>query len=144
MDAPDRDRRLHDLIDQAVRAIPPRSAPASLERRVLAELERRAAAPWWRKDFLQWPVAARLFFLIASAGLIRLVVGAPGWMRQSSLVEMPPELSWIQTTAEAISLAAHHLPSLLVYCGAALVVSLYVTFFGLSAIAWRAASAHRL
>jgi hypothetical protein len=137
MSTPDRDRRLADLIDQAVRDIPHRSAPASLERRVLADLRRRAGAPWWRKDFLHWPVAARLLFLIASAGLIRLVLGAPAWMRGSSLVDMPPEISWIQTTTQALSLAAHHLPSLLVYGGAALVVTLYVTFFGLSAIAYR-------
>jgi hypothetical protein len=137
MSTPDRDRRLADLIDQAVHDIPHRSAPASLERRVLADLRRRAGAPWWRKDFLHWPVAARLLFLIASAGLIRLVLGAPAWMQKSSLVDMPPEISWIQTMTHAIGLVAHHLPSLLVYGGAALVVTLYVAFFGISAIAYR-------
>jgi hypothetical protein len=140
MNTPDRDRRLAELIGQAVRDIPHRSAPLSLERRVLAELERQAAAPWWRKDFLHWPVAARLLFLIASAGLIRLVLRAPAWMQGSSL-DMPPEISWIQTTTHAISLAVHHLPSLLVYGGGALVVTLYVAFFGISAIAWRSLSA---
>jgi hypothetical protein len=144
MNAPDRDRQLADLIGTAVHDIPHRSAPASLERRVRTELERRASAPWWRKDFLHWPVAARLLFVMASAGLIRLVLAAPTWLQRSSLVDMPPEISWIQTTTHAISLVAQHLPSLLVYGGAALVVALYVTFFGLSAIAWRAASAHRL
>jgi hypothetical protein len=137
MNTPDRDRRLADLIGEAVHDISQRSAPASLERRVLAELERRASAPWWRKDFVHWPVAARLLFVIASAGLIRLVIAAPAWLQRSSLVDMPPEISWIQTTTHAISLVAEHLPSLLVYGGAALVVTLYVTFFGISAIAYR-------
>ncbi|MGH8178299.1 MAG: hypothetical protein ACREV5_18740, partial [Steroidobacter sp.] len=117
--------------------IPHRAAPATLERRVLVELERRAVQPWWRKDFLYWPVLARLAFLVASAGVVRWVLGAPDWVRESALVDLPPQISWIQATANAIVFVVDHLPGLVVYGGLAVLVLLYVAFFGIGAIAYR-------
>ncbi len=53
--------------------MPERSAPAALETRVLRELARRAARPWWRRSFSAWPAAARAGFVglsLAAAVLI--------------------------------------------------------------------------
>ena len=50
-----------------LRRLPDRKAPSSLEGRVLAELSRRAALPWWRKSFAHWPSAVRLSFVLCSA-----------------------------------------------------------------------------
>jgi len=76
--------KLEASIHRVLRALPDRKAPASLEARVLAELGRRAALPWWRKSFAYWPFPVRAAFFVASAvaaaliatGLIALVHGS--------------------------------------------------------------------
>ena len=55
----EQEEKLERLAHQALRAVPPRSAPASLEARVLREIGRRAARPRWRSGITHWPVAAR-------------------------------------------------------------------------------------
>lgn len=137
MKTSDRDEQLAQLIDRTLRDVPARTAPSTLQQRVFATLERRAAKQLRRTDFLYWPTAARLAFLILSAGVVWLVLGAPRWMRESSLVDLPPEISWIETTANALGLVANLLPSLVVYGGLAALVTLYAAFFGISAIAYR-------
>ncbi len=55
----EREEKLERLAGQALRTLPPRSAPASLEARVLHEIGRRAALPRWRSGITHWPTAAR-------------------------------------------------------------------------------------
>lgn len=55
-------------VDRCLRALPSRAAPAGLEARVFAELRRRAALPWWRRSFAQWPALPRLGLVIVCAG----------------------------------------------------------------------------
>ncbi|HTV96956.1 MAG TPA: hypothetical protein VME42_13170 [Steroidobacteraceae bacterium] len=61
-------------VGRALGRLPARRAPASLESRVLAEIERRAALPWWRSSFARWPFAARAAFALICAALIVLTV----------------------------------------------------------------------
>ena len=49
---------LERFIHQTLRALPDRKAPGTLEARVLAEVERRAAIPWWHKSWSYWPQPA--------------------------------------------------------------------------------------
>lgn len=54
-----------------LRALPSPTSPATLAGRVLAELARREARPWWRREFAGWPHSARLIFVLtAGAGAI--------------------------------------------------------------------------
>jgi len=54
-----------------LRALPSPTAPATLAGRVLAELARREARPWWRREVAGWPRSARLIFVLtAGAGAI--------------------------------------------------------------------------
>jgi hypothetical protein len=55
---------------------PPRRAPRSLEQRVLAEITRREALPWWRKSFSFWPAAVQFAFLFVGVGLALGTVAA--------------------------------------------------------------------
>jgi hypothetical protein len=137
MKTSDRNDQLEQLIDQTMRGIPRRSAPVTLERRVFATLERRTVKQWWRTDFLYWPVAARLLFLVVAAAVVTFVLGAPTWVRESARVDLPPEISWIESTANAIGFVAQHLPSILVYGGLAALAILYAALFGIGAIAYR-------
>ena len=42
----------------------------ALESRVLGELARRAAQPWWRRNFGHWPTLARAGFVTACLALV--------------------------------------------------------------------------
>ena len=71
---------LEKLIHGTVRDLPPRRAPRTLELRVLAELERRAAQPWWHKSYAHWPSPVRAGFLVfasvVAAGFVAVLFAA--------------------------------------------------------------------
>jgi hypothetical protein len=75
----DQDERLEQLLGRTVRDLPLRRAPLELELRVLGELERRQASPWWRLSFAHWPFLAR-------GGLIALCCTSRPWL----LRRLPP------------------------------------------------------
>ena len=68
------DREMEARLGQALRALPERRAPATLESRVLDALARRAPLPWWRRSFGEWPTAARVAFGVTSAVLVVVTV----------------------------------------------------------------------
>jgi hypothetical protein len=135
--------QLERLISHALRNAPPKAAPASLERRVLQALSRRSSESWWRKDFAQWPVLARLAFFGAGAGLLYLTLGAPLWLLESSRGALPAEISWLQSLMQIVRVVISHLPSVFVFGGLAALVMLYATLFGVGAVAYRTLFANR-
>ena len=68
------DREMEARLGHALRTLPQRRAPATLESRVLDTLARRAPLPWWRRSFGEWPAAARIAFGVISAALAVLTV----------------------------------------------------------------------
>lgn len=64
---PNETDNLEAAIHRVLRKLPDRKAPAGLEGRVLAEIARRAALPWWRKSFAFWPASVRMGFVACSA-----------------------------------------------------------------------------
>ncbi len=134
-------------LDRMVHELPPRSAPATLEVRVLAELQRRAALAWWRRSFSHWPLLARAAFLVISAVLIRLALleGAAAVAGVRSLHEsglLSP--SWARdvgvlaaTAGNLITLLAHTVPPAWAYAGIAVGAMLYAALFGLGAALYR-------
>ncbi|HEY5079165.1 MAG TPA: hypothetical protein VII43_04935 [Opitutaceae bacterium] len=66
--------RLEAAIHRVLRSVPDRKAPAGMELRILAELSRRAALPWWRKSYAYWPLAFRATFFVGSAVAAALLV----------------------------------------------------------------------
>jgi hypothetical protein len=137
MTNPDPHDRLAARIDRLLREVPLRTAPAALEHRVLDAIERHAARPWWKQDFLHWPVAARLVFLGAAAAVARLLLIAPARIRGSLSIDLPPEISWIEASLQAVLLTIQHLPALVLYGGLIVLALLYATLFGVGALAYR-------
>jgi hypothetical protein len=139
-----REQQLERFIDQALRDQPVRRAPLDLESKVMAEIARRAAAPWWQSSFAGWPLAARLLFIVASAGLITLVLKASAMiidpMKPRALFA---EVAWIPSLFMTIGSVLHDLPSFWVYGGVAILGALYLTLFGVSAAAYRTLYAPR-
>ncbi len=68
------DREMEARLGQALRMLPDRRAPATLESRVLDALARRTPLPWWRRSFGEWPAAARIAFGVTSTLLVVLTV----------------------------------------------------------------------
>lgn len=129
--------QLERVVNDAVRSTSLRTAPASLERRVMKAIEQRAAEPWWRKDFARWPAWVRIGFLIAGAGLVYLAFSAPLWLWESSRGALPAELTFMQMMAQTVRVIVDHLPSVFVYSALAALAMLYGTLFGVGAIAYR-------
>lgn len=141
---------LEKFVHRTLRDLPARRAPRSLEQRVLAELAHRAALPWWHKSFVHWPVPVRAVFLLASAGVVKLVLMATVWAMagfdaaglQSAFAQ--PIAWWesgrtvVNATANFFDVMLRNIPALLLYGGLAFFATMYAALFGLGAAAYRA------
>ena len=145
---------LEQLIHRELRALPPRRAPRTLESRVLAALEQRAALPWYHQSWSYWPASLRAAFLAAATGLSGAAVTALTLASRTptsaalsqevgSRFEIFPKL--IAAGNWAINFATHligNIPPLWLYGGLATVAAFYFTFFGLGAVAYRTLYQH--
>jgi hypothetical protein len=147
MNSDDSDEALRRLMDRGLRDLPQLHAPATLEARVLAELERRAALPWWRRSFTYWPQAARAAFLVICGALAKLAliggataVAAFLYLRESAALTPPwaRHVGALVTSAANLSaLVARSVPENWIREGLAVWVVLYVVLFGLGAAMYR-------
>ena len=146
---------LEKFIHQTLRSLPARRAPLSLESRVRAALQARAALPWWKQSFASWPVAARVAFVIATAGIAKLAlmgaVWAMGGFDGGELVNsFSTQFAWIQTVSNVVAGIGNFfgtlyrsIPPLWLYGGLAFIGVMYATLFGLGAAAYRLLFAQR-
>ncbi|MDB6167229.1 MAG: hypothetical protein JWM88_93 [Verrucomicrobia bacterium] len=146
---------LEKLIHETLRSAPPHRAPRTLESRVLAALEARAALPWWRQSFARWPLAARVAFIIASAGLAKVALMAVVWVMAGFDASQftnafASQLAWLETASavvdgfrEALGSIYRSIPPLYLYGGLAFVATMYAALFGLGAAAYRTLIAQR-
>ena len=150
-----REQKLERLIQQTLRDLPPRRAPSSLETRVLAELERRAALPWWRKSYAHWPLLARCTFLIGSGAVLKLVIMAAVWVLVGFQTG-PVNETLAASSAWAIALGdlagslvdfakavLSTVPRFWLYAGALCLASMYATLLGVGTFAYRLLHAKR-
>lgn len=152
---PPSSERLERLIDDACRALPERRAPRTLEQRVLAEVARRAALPWWRRSFVHWPAAARGAFTLLLAGAVALVLMATASIADGfAAAEIPAvvatPVAWIEGARSVVHAVAgfgeiivRNIPPLWIYAGLGLLGALYAALFGLSAAAYHTLHARR-
>lgn len=141
--------KLERLIHQTLRDLPARRAPRSLEMRVLAELERRAALPWWRKSYAHWPLAARAAFVVLGAGVAAaFVFGAlsaqAGFDATALTAVFAREFAWVgaglglaRGVGDFAGIVFRSIPPLWLYGGLAFVGAMYAALFGLGAAAYR-------
>jgi hypothetical protein len=142
----DNDLRLERALNQALGGLPLRRAPGTLESRVLNELARRAALPWWRVGFAQWPVAARVAFVLICASLVAATIlgGMTAFVGMRSFSEVAalvlhwgqPFLALLSSVGGLTALLVRVIPPLWLYGGLAFGILLYVALFGLGAAAY--------
>ena len=140
---------LERLVGQVLKEQPLRPAPRALQMNVLAEIERRAALPWWHHSFLHWPLAVRALFVVASLGIAKLAL--TGVMLLVARIHSEPvvaaftkPMSWAENSADAVSktvsvasMVLNAIPSHWLYAGIALAATLYVALVALGATAYR-------
>lgn len=152
--SPDHEEKLARLVQRAVRDLPPRRAPRSLEGRVRAEIERRASRPWWVRGFAHWPGPARAGFLLLSLGFVGLFVVSGMWITSGLEVRLPAAAAipagWIESgltvlraLGGCLDIVERNIPPLWRYGGLAVVAALYFTLFGLGAAAYRVLQTQR-
>jgi hypothetical protein len=140
------DRKRQDELERqltrTLRDQPLRRAPSTLERRVLAQIEAGAVASTWRRGFAHWPIAARLVFLAASVGVVKLALMIAMWIASplespAVSVDLPSQVAWLQTLLVAIGSIARTVPSVWVHAGLAVLALMYAALFGIGATAYR-------
>ena len=141
-------------VQRILRDLPQRTAPASLETRVYAQLQRRHAASWQR-GFAHWPATARVGFVALSVALVALTLmdvsstavgarlAAVGDWPTPRLYYAPAVLTWLGrfTARLAVAVPASWLdgagPTTWLDGFVTLCALLYAILFGLGAVAYR-------
>jgi len=143
------DSRLERLIARALSAQPLMPAPADLEARVLAEIGRRAALPWWQRRFTAWPALARVAFAAACGGVALASLGATRWLLASLGTATTASQSaplWLHvqrsghllvTLGRAVQSLLAAIPAGWLYSCALLAAITYVALIGVAAAAYR-------
>jgi hypothetical protein len=148
---PHDEQKLERLIHQTLRELPRRRAPGTLEQRVMAELERRAALPWWKQNFAHWPTGVRVAFLGFSVALVAAIMwGMAGVNVGQARDVFATQIGWMDAIASVgralrdfAGATISGIPSLWLYGGLATIGALYVALFGLGAAAYRTLYASR-
>jgi hypothetical protein len=133
--------RLEQQMSRLLSNLPLQRAPLTLEPQVLAEIARRAALPWYRRSFAQWPVPARLAFIVTSVVLLVLSVSVLAKsMHTFGAVPISwsrPALTGVNALFGSAAVMARAVPPAWLYLGLGTGVVLYVLMFGLGAFAYR-------
>ncbi len=143
------EKELEQFIHATLRSLPNRRAPGTLEARVLAEIERRAAVAWYHRSWAFWPAPIRALFLAVASGfsgaaIIAFYLFCQGIDTSAVAREIGGRfagLSQLYAAAEwTINFAGSligSIPALWFYGGLAVCAVLYATFFGLGAAVYR-------
>jgi hypothetical protein len=145
--------RLEQIITSGLRRQPTLKAPASLQARVLAELARRAALPWWHRSFRQWPMMMQIAFVLTALGAVRLTLSVTAWSdagRAATQIAAPVrgQLSLVETLGSLwVSFGSlvgnlgrtllHHVPSVWLVVAAFVAVSMYAMLAGIGVTIFR-------
>lgn len=138
----DRQAELERQLTRTLQEQPMRRAPSALEQRVLTQIEAGAATARWRRGFAHWPVAARVAFLAASVGVVKLAFVMMMWLSTplaspAVSLDLPSQVAWVQTLLVAIASVVRTVPSLWLHAGLIIFLAMYAALFGIGASAYR-------
>jgi hypothetical protein len=146
--------QMEKMVHEALRLLPNRRAPASLEARVHAALEARAAIPWWHRSWAYWPQPVRAGFLVLCGvvtflmmlGWLYLQAGADPTVAVQALAPVLSGASRIMSVVRGIenyaALVVRHIPAVWLYGAIAFVAAVYAMLMGLGAAAYRTLWVH--
>jgi hypothetical protein len=146
--------QIEKMVHTALRSLPDRRAPASLEARVHAALEARANILWWHKSWSYWPQAVRAAFLVLGGGVAAAMVFAGFYFQagaDSAALNhaLAPVLTLggqvagvVRGIGDFFALVMRHIPALWLYGTIVLFAGVYAMLVGLGAAAYRTLWAH--
>ncbi len=106
MEPADLDRRLN----RALERLPAPVAPETLLRRVMQTVDSRAHAPWYRREWRQWPLAWQVVSVAAGIGFVALALGrgpSPAvttWVTGETLAPAQAVTSQVEPTVAALQI----------------------------------------
>jgi hypothetical protein len=132
------------LIGRALRELPLRSAPPTLESRVLGALERHAARPWWQLGFGRWPWGLRVAFGLACVVLAALTIPSSSRVLTELGAFHTLMLPWVDgalvltgTLRDMTGSITRSVPADWLYVGLGASAALYAGLFGFGVAAYR-------
>ncbi len=149
--SPDRESEFESRVGRALREVPLRRAPPSLESRVHEEIGRRAVLPWWRRSFATWPRLARTGFALTCGSIVAAVLAgtwpwangaasaSAGALSARSLLWLPgvrSVLTLMDVLRELNASLVRVVPLEWLYGAMAAGAILYAALFGLGAAAY--------
>jgi hypothetical protein len=142
--------------DQALRQLPQRPAPAGFQARVIAEIQRQAALPWYRRPWTQWNRNQRWFSFILFAALLSAVFGfvlpslelaatqgSAGQIASDASRTLATLSSGAETVGKSLRLVIDRIPSLYLTAAFTALAALWLSTAGLGAACWRVATHSR-
>jgi hypothetical protein len=133
-------QQLERSIDRLLRAQPVRRAPADLAERVLAEVARREALPWWRKGFHAWPTLARVVFSAVCLATVAIALRIPALLSDTVDAQMTGlhrTFALWNTLTNLYAAFVDSLPMEWLYAAGGIVALAYMTVFGTSIATYR-------
>jgi len=133
---------LDRLLHRALRELPARRAPLSLEMRVIQELQQRSV-PWWRRSYPHWPASARGAFVAICGALVGLAALAGSQIAAFSAHWWPPISMSVNgpiqalMSIRALASMSQSIPPLWLMTGLGVAAFLYAALFGLGITAYR-------
>jgi len=149
---PEYEKQLEAAVRRELKALGELEAPPEIARRVMRVLEHRAATPWYRREWQNWPLALRS---VSLAGLLAafafLCVGGSQLTHFAALTPAAREVSgwfslldsvWNAATVlvNALALAFRSLGPAVIIGSAVVLVACYATCLSLGTVYWRLAS----
>lgn len=140
---------LEQKIHALLREQPVRRAPVSLESRVLGEIARRQALPWWQQSYSYWPNPMKLAFMVLATGAtgvaVLLSMQVVGLVSAESVSQVFAPITGAWHTLSVLGgalggIVRPYLPNLsstYLYAALAVVGGAYALMLGLGATAYR-------
>lgn len=146
-------QQLEQFVTRLSRRQPLRSAPTTLQARVMRELQARAALPWWRKSFVHWPLWSQALFVMAAllaAKLLLVLADKIGgqWLAHGEVVAksgvLVRDVSTIAAVGHDVSSQLFGLiPVPFVYGAVFVIALLYLMLFGIGVTTYKTLYAAR-
>ncbi len=129
----ERDRLLH----HALRGLPARRAPPSLEKRVLRKLQQRSLQSWWRRSYADWPAFARGAFIAICGALMGLAALTGSQLAGLLTHWSQPIGSSVFGAMQGLATISQSIAPLWLISGLCIALFLYAALFGLGITAYR-------
>lgn len=135
--------------DRTLKQLPPRSAPATLAPRVLAQIARQPALAWYRRPWMSWPRQFQWLSVVLFAMVMGCLYGLL-WPALTSVNVTAAPTEWVQPVSTTVTIfgalgnaaasVLRNTQGWVLATGLGILASLYLSCIGLGTACWRIVS----